>query len=204
MRILVATTNKGKLREFQEAARQLGYPEVEIAPLVLPPGVAPPEETGQSFEENAAIKAIHASVYTEDPVFADDSGLEVDALGGAPGIYSARYAGEGADDAANNALLLERMQRKRERTARFVCAITVAQAGKALATFRGVIEGELLENAKGEGGFGYDPLFFYPPLGRSTAELTSEEKIEVSHRGNALRRMFQWLRDLPRSGRSTN
>jgi XTP/dITP diphosphohydrolase len=194
MRILVATTNQGKLREFQEAARQLGYPEIQVETLSLPPGISAPEETGSTFEENARIKAVHASSYTADLVFADDSGLEVDALGGAPGIYSARYAGEGVGDAANNTLLLERMRNQTNRTARFVCAIAVAQAGKNLATFRGVIEGELLEAPKGERGFGYDPLFFYPPLQRSTAELTSEEKIAVSHRGNALRQLFDWMR----------
>lgn len=194
MRIYVATSNAGKLREFQQAAAQLGYGETEIVFLPLPAGEAPPEEHGDTFEANAAIKALHYSRFTCDLVFADDSGLEVDALGGAPGIYSARYAGEGAGDAANNALLLERMRGIHQRSARFVCAIAVARAGEVLAIFRGTIEGELLEAPRGEGGFGYDPLFFYPPLARSTAELTSEEKIKVSHRGQALKQMLAWLR----------
>jgi len=195
MRILIATTNKGKLREFQEAAQQLGYPEIEIAPLTLPPGVPAPDETGVNFEENAGIKASYSSGYADELVIADDSGLEVDALDGAPGVYSARYAGEGANDAANNALLLERMHGQTQRSARFVCAIAIAKQGSVLATFRGTIEGELLDGPRGDGGFGYDPLFYYPPLGKGTAELTSDEKIAVSHRGNALRQVLAWLRE---------
>ncbi|MCU0227018.1 MAG: RdgB/HAM1 family non-canonical purine NTP pyrophosphatase [Bryobacterales bacterium] len=194
MRIYVATSNAGKLREFQQAAAQLGFGEVDISSLPLPAGVAAPEETGDSFEANAALKACAYSRFTNDLVFADDSGLEVDALGGAPGIYSARYAGEGAGDAANNALLLERMHGVEARAARFICAIAVAQGGVTLAVFRGTIEGELLRAPRGEGGFGYDPLFFYPPLDKSTAELSADEKIQVSHRGAALRQLLQWLR----------
>ncbi|MCW5965934.1 MAG: RdgB/HAM1 family non-canonical purine NTP pyrophosphatase [Bryobacterales bacterium] len=193
MRIHVATSNSGKLREFQQAAAQLGYGEIEISPLLLPKGEVPPEEHGDTFGENAAIKARHYSRFTSEMVFADDSGLEVDALGGAPGIHSARYAGEGAGDAANNALLLERMVGIEQRSARFVCAIAVAQAGEVLAIFRGAIEGALLEAPRGERGFGYDPLFYYPPLARSTAELQPEEKIQVSHRGQALKQMLGWL-----------
>lgn len=195
MRIFVATSNTGKLREFQQAAAQLGYGEVEIASLPLPAGEPTPEETGNTFEANAAVKARAYSRFVEDLVFADDSGLEVDALGGEPGVYSARYAGEGAGDAANNALLLMRMHGVENRTARFVCAIAVAHNGNVLAVFRGTMEGALLHNPRGEGGFGYDPLFLYPPLGRSTAELSPAEKIQVSHRGKALRLMLQWLHD---------
>lgn len=195
--ICVATSNPGKLREFRQAAAQLGYADVAIQPLALPPGVEPPEENGDSFPANAGLKAAFYSRFTEGLVFADDSGLEVDALGGAPGIYSARYAGEGAGDQANNALLLERMRGQQQRAARFVCAIAVARAGQVLATFRGTIEGELLQDPRGANGFGYDPLFLYPPLGRSTAELSPEEKIRVSHRGQALKQMLAWLRDRP-------
>jgi len=194
MRIHVATSNPGKLREFQQATAQIGYLDIEIVPLPLPPGEPAPEENGRTFEANAAIKAAHYSNYTEGFVFADDSGLVVDALQGDPGVRSARYAGENAGDAANNALLLLRMQGKPERTARFVCAIALARAGEVLAGFRGTIEGKLLDAPRGENGFGYDPLFYFPPLNRSTAELTPLEKIHVSHRGQALRKMLDWLR----------
>lgn len=193
MRIYVATTNAGKLREFRQAAAQLGFPNIDIDSLPLPPGVEAPAETGITFEENAGIKALHWSEFTQDLVCADDSGLEVDALGGAPGVYSARYAGEGAGDAANNELLLLRMAQESHRSGRFVCAVAVAQAGKLLGCFRGTIEGELLRAPRGEGGFGYDPLFLYPPLNRTTAELSSDEKIRVSHRGRALAQMLTWL-----------
>ncbi len=193
-KIYVASSNPGKLREFQQAADGRDHHHIAIAALGLPPGTPSPEEHGDTFEANAAIKALYYSNFTQEMVFADDSGLEVDALGGEPGIYSARYAGDGAGDAANNALVLERMRGISQRTARFVCAIAVAQAGELLATFRGTIEGELLENPRGDGGFGYDPLFLYPPLGRSTAELTAEEKMKVSHRGQAIAKMLDWLR----------
>lgn len=195
MQIYVATSNPGKLREFREAAAYLGYGEIRIEPLALPEGVDAPEEHGDSFAANASLKAAYYSQFAKGLVFADDSGLEVDALAGEPGIFSARYAGPGAGDAANNLLLLERMRGKTNRTARFVCAIAVAQESKVLATFHGTIEGQLLTEPRGANGFGYDPLFLYPPLGRTTAELLPEEKIQVSHRGQATRLLLAWLRE---------
>src|SRR6185437_9326233 len=133
------------------------------------------------------------SGFTSELVFADDSGLEVDALDGAPGVYSARYAGPNATDADNNELLLQRLKPAGNRSARFVCVIAVARAGRILETFRGTVEGCILYQPRGDGGFGYDPLFFYPPFGQTLAEATPETKFSVSHRGKALRAMMQWL-----------
>jgi len=187
MKIHCATTNAGKLREFALAAGA----GVEIAPVLLTG--EPPEETGATFEENAALKAEYYSRQCEGLLFAEDSGLEVDALGGAPGIYSARFSPEGTD-AANNALLLERLRGAVDRRARYVCAIAVAERGVSLAAFRGTVEGEMLAAPRGDGGFGYDPLFFYRPFGLTFAEVTKERKFEVSHRRRALDALFAWLR----------
>lgn len=193
MTLYACSSNPGKLHEFASAARAAGLPDLGIEPLPGLQGIAPPEESGATFEDNAAAKAVYYSGLTEELILADDSGLEVRALGGAPGIRSARYAGAGATDARNNALLLERLKHAADRRARFVCALAVARAGEVLKTLRGTVEGEILKTPRGDGGFGYDPLFFYPPLGRSFAELTAEQKLSVSHRGEALRRLFEWL-----------
>ena len=150
-------------------------------------------EDGVTFEENAAQKAIYYSGFTNGVLFADDSGLEVDALGGAPGVYSARYAGEHAGDAANNALLLERLEGHWDRRGRFVCVIAVAESGKLIRTFRGTVEGEILRAPRGRGGFGYDPLFFHPESGQTLAEIPAVKKFVVSHRGQALREMLDWF-----------
>lgn len=192
MTVYCATTNPGKLREFRLAAERLGY-SVEIAPLANLASIDAAEETGDTFEENAVQKAIYYSVYAPGPLFADDSGLEVDALEGAPGVRSARFAGENATDEANNRLVLERMHGVEPRTARFVCVIALAEKGRLLATFRGVVEGELLHETRGPNGFGYDPLFYYPPFGCSFGEVSGERKLLVSHRGQALRKMLEFL-----------
>jgi len=126
-------------------------------------------------------------------LFADDSGLEVDALDGAPGVISARYAGPGATDAMNNALLLGNMRGRENRRARFVCVIALVNRGELLRTFRGTVEGEILEAPRGTGGFGYDPVFYYPPYARSLGEVSLEEKMAVSHRGQALKALFRYL-----------
>lgn len=186
MKLWCATTNPGKVREF----RLLGA-EVEILPGMEQ--IDAPVEDGDTFEENAALKAIYYSRHAPGLLFADDSGLEVDALGGEPGVYSARYAGEGATDALNNALLLRRLESINDRRARFVCVIALAEAGKLIRTFRGTVEGEILRAPRGSGGFGYDPLFFYPPFAQTLAEIPADEKFTVSHRGNALRAMLDWI-----------
>ena len=188
MKIYCATGNQGKLREFRLAGELLGI-DVEALPGIK--SLVAPEETGSTFEENARIKAEYYSRLAPGPLFADDSGLEVDALGGAPGVYSARYAGEGATDEANNRLLLERLGDNPQRSARFVCVIALAEDGVVSRTFRGTVEGEILREARGPGGFGYDPLFYYPAFGCSFGEVDGERKFGVSHRGNALRLLFQ-------------
>jgi XTP/dITP diphosphohydrolase len=188
------STNPGKLREFSLAVHQSGSADLRLEVLPNITEISAPEETDATFEENAALKAVYYSRFTSALVFADDSGLEVKALGGAPGIRSARFAGRGANDQSNNALLLERLRYESDRQARFVCIIVVARDGKALSTFRGEVEGEILRSPRGEGGFGYDALFFYPPLKRTLAEVTAEAKFSVSHRGKALRAMIEWLK----------
>lgn len=189
--VYACSSNPGKLREFGLAA----LPGLKDIP--------PPEETGDTFEENAAAKAVYYSTFTDEIVLADDSGIEVDALGGAPGVYSARYAtppreNRHAQDAANNELLLKNMTGQPNRTARFVCVIALAQKGKVLHVVRGFVEGELMESLQGKHGFGYDPLFFYPPFGCTFAEVEGPRKFEVSHRGLALRQAIGWLKNADR------
>jgi XTP/dITP diphosphohydrolase len=180
-----ATTNPGKLREFRLALA--GTFEIEALPGLET--IPPPEETGVTFEENAIQKYLYYSKYCEEYVFVDDSGLEVDALGGAPGVYSARFAGPEAGDAADNRLLLDRMQGVQDRTARFVCVVALGREGKLVRTFRGEVEGRIMEEPLGSNGFGYDPLFFYPPFGCTFGEAPLERKMVVSHRALALRAM---------------
>ncbi len=184
MRLYVATSNPGKLAEFRRGA-PAGIEMVAAEPVDCP-------ETGASFEANARQKALCYAAAVRDLVLADDSGLEVDLLGGAPGIYSARYAGESAGDAENRARLLRELGGRRA-AARFVCVIALARPGELLATFRGVVEGVILESERGAEGFGYDPLFFYPPLGRTFAEMSPDEKFACSHRGQAFRAMSEKL-----------
>ncbi len=190
MTIYCATGNPGKLREFRLAGELLG---IDVQPLAEIKTIAAPEETGATFEENARLKAEYYSGFAPGPLFADDSGLAVDALGGAPGVYSARFAGDHATDEENNRLLLERLSNSSDRTARFVCVIALAAGGRALETFRGEVEGEILHEARGPGGFGYDPLFYYPPFGCSFGEVEGPKKFDVSHRGQALRALLRYL-----------
>ncbi len=190
-RLWCATTNPGKLAEFQLGGSRAGF---DVQPLPGLRSLQPPEETGATFTENATIKALYYSRLAPDAVFVDDSGLAVDALGGSPGVWSARYAGPDATDEANNLLVLERMRGQTKRAARFVAVIAVAEQGRLVETFEGLVEGQLLEAPRGTGGFGYDPLFFYPPFGCTLAEASAEQKIAVSHRGRALEKMFAYLR----------
>ncbi len=192
MKLYCATTNPGKLREFQMAMRD-SFPVEPLPGLEL---IQPPEETGITFEENAVLKALYYSKHCDSYLFVDDSGLEVDALGGAPGVYSARFAGPHATDAANNKLLLDKMRGVSDRTARFVCVVALAKAGQLARAFRGEVEGRLLEAPRGAHGFGYDPLFFYPPFGCAFGEAPVEQKMEVSHRAKALRKMRAFLDNL--------
>ena len=197
--VLIATSNPGKLRDFAGAAAAFG---VEVAAL---PGFASLPlvvEDGQTFEANARKKAEEYSRSAPgEMVLADDSGLEVEALGGAPGVHSARYAAdephlaeENTEDEANNAKLIRRLRKlaPKERTGRFVCVIAAARDGKTLAVFRGAAEGIILDQPRGSNGFGYDPLFYFPEIGKTFAELSAEQKAGYSHRGAAFRQFLQW------------
>jgi XTP/dITP diphosphohydrolase len=186
VKLYCATSNPGKLREFHLAAGS-GW---EFVPLT---GIPPCEETGDSFEENAIQKALYYGGHAPGWLFAEDSGLEVDALGGAPGVRSARFAGETASDDDNNRLLIERLRGVDERSARYVCAIALAQEGRIVRTFRGEVSGKIIDQPRGRNGFGYDPYFFYEPFGLTFAEASPEQKLTVSHRGRALAQMIAWL-----------
>ncbi len=191
-KLIFATGNAGKMKEIREI---LGREGLEILSQKEAGIVNDAEENGSTFEENALIKARAVAAETDALVLADDSGLEIDYLNGEPGIYSARYLGEDTPYAIKNQKLLERMQDvpEEKRTARFVCAIAaVLPDGRELTT-RGTIEGIIGYEVRGEGGFGYDPIFFVPEFGCSTAELTMEQKNAVSHRGKALRAMKEKL-----------
>lgn len=192
--LYLASANPGKIREFQDAARACGI-AVEAVPGIA--GLPPCVEDGATFEANARKKALHYNAYCEGLVFADDSGICVDALGGAPGVYSARFAGPGADDAANNAKLLAELHAfpAPARAAYYICVIALAGGGRIQTVTEGRVDGIILHAPRGSGGFGYDPLFLYPPLGRSFAELTPEQKFDVSHRGAAFRKLLDYLRN---------
>ena len=167
--------------------------QVTIEPLPALSDIPVCEETGSTFEENAIQKAVYYGAHTQGYLFAEDSGLEVDALDGEPGVYSARYAGPDATDDANNQLVLKRLGLSTQRSARYVCVIALVRDGKLVQTFRGTVEGELLPEPRGSNGFGYDPLFYYPPFECSFGEVARERKQAVSHRGAALRKMLSFL-----------
>ena len=183
--LVLATLNPAKGRELIEL---LGMVPFEVRLLAEIPGARLPEETGATYAENALVKARTAAEQTGALALGDDSGLEVDALGGAPGLYSARFGGPGLDDRGRLELLLERLRAvpPPRRTARFRCVIALAGPSRAARVVEGVAEGVIAEAPRGSGGFGYDPIFFYPPLGRTFAELSDGEKAAVSHRGLAL------------------
>ncbi len=193
MIVYACSSNPHKLDELVRGARRAGLADITIEALPGIREISPPEETGSTFEENATAKALYYSGFTDQLVLADDSGLELPALGGAPGIYSARFAGPNSTDKANNDLLLRRLENEKNRAARFVCFLALARAGKLSTTIQGIAEGEILTAPRGNQGFGYDPLFFYPPLARTFAELTPDEKLAVSHRGKALGSLFTYL-----------
>jgi len=184
MEILLATTNNGKVLELAE---MLKTNEINILSLSDFPGLPEIEENGRTFAENALIKARTASAWTKMITLADDSGLEVDALNGAPGIFSARYAGEPKNDACNIEKLLAELNHVPEnaRTARFRCCLAIVTPDGQESLIEGKVEGTILKTKKGKGGFGYDPVFYLPELGRTMAELTIEEKNTISHRAQA-------------------
>lgn len=192
--LLLASHNQKKARELRALLEPLG---IALASLSDYPEAASPEETGITFEENALLKARFAADLTGVAALADDSGLVVEALGGEPGVRSARYAGENADDDANNALLLERMRHlpSEERQAFFVSVVALALPNGENRTWRGEAHGRILDFAQGDGGFGYDPLFFSNDLGKTFAEAGDAAKNRVSHRARALAAFAHYLRE---------
>lgn len=187
-RLIVATRNAHKVEEIRSILHEDDVCDLSV--VENPPVV---EETGVTFLENATLKAVAISKITEGLVLSDDSGLEVDALGGAPGVYSSRYAGEEGNDALNNEKLLRELEGVSPRTARFRCVMVLARRGEVLADFSGSVEGEILREPFGAGGFGYDPLFCPEGYHESFAELGEEVKNSLSHRANALEQVAKWL-----------
>lgn len=208
LKLYLASTNPGKLREFHEAALARGIvveavPGIERLPLCV--------EDGETFAANARKKALHYAAWTQGLIFADDSGICVDALGGAPGVYSARYSGPGATDEMNNQKLIAELRQKAAGDgqhafrapiaappgtgfpAHYECIIALAQKERILTLTEGRVDGVIIETPRGSGGFGYDPYFFYPPFGKTFAEITAEEKFAVSHRGVAFRKLLDFM-----------
>jgi len=190
-RLAVATTNRGKLREIEPLLEGVPF---ELATLAVWPDVAAPEETGRTFAENARAKALYYAAHTGELTVAEDSGLQIDALDGAPGVESARFGGPGSTYPEKFDLIYDllRAQGVEDSPARFVCALALARDGEVLFETRGVVEGRIAPEPKGSGGFGYDPIFFYPPLGCTLAE-AGHLKPAVSHRGEAFRKLRAWL-----------
>jgi XTP/dITP diphosphohydrolase len=199
-RLLLASGNAGKLREFRDMAAQQA-PPLAIELDLLPNFSRLPafDESAPTFAENAAGKALHYSRYAQLPVFADDSGLVVNALGGAPGVQSARYADANASDADRVAKLLAdlRATSTSDRRARFVCVLALAHKGNVLAVFSDAVEGQIADAPRGAGGFGYDPVFLIPALGKTFAEIPAESKNLYSHRGKAFRKLLAYLGSNP-------
>jgi XTP/dITP diphosphohydrolase len=198
--LVVATRNRHKTREIQHI---LG-PEFKVRDLGAHPEVSEIRESGTSFQENATLKALAASRQLPALVIADDSGLEVDALGGAPGIFSARYAGANATDRAKIDKLLRELARVRatgdERRARFRCVVALARSGDLLGTFEGIVEGRITDKARGDSGFGYDPIFIPEGFEQTFGELATELKNTMSHRAKAIRALADRLRRLEFGG----
>jgi len=194
-RLVVATTNRGKLREIEMLLDGIPLALVTLADW---PGVAPPDETGRTFAENARLKAVYYAHHTGQLTVAEDSGLEIDALGGAPGVESARFGGAGSSYPDKFTLIYDALRAKKAaaRTARFVCSLALADGdpgNHVLFETRGTVEGTIAPEPKGSGGFGYDPIFYYPPFGCTLAEASAEQKATVSHRGQAFRQLRTYL-----------
>jgi len=194
-KLLVATHNQGKLHELTQLLTGIPLQVVSLRDLGIAKDVA---ETGETFLENATLKAIEYSRLTDAFALADDSGLEVNALQGAPGVRSARYGSPGLNDDQRNALLLKELQNipLEDRTARFVCVLALAQSGALTKTFRGEVEGLIAHEPRGHNGFGYDPVFYYPPRARTFGELPRADKDKVSHRGQALRKFRAYIEEV--------
>jgi XTP/dITP diphosphohydrolase len=191
--IVLATTNAGKLREIRQVLAGLA---VDVRALSDYPAVPEPEETGRTFAENARNKALYYAAATGALVVAEDSGLEIDALGGAPGIYSARFGGNEAPSYPEKFALIYRLLAEKgapESPARFVCELALAEGDRVAFEARGTVEGRITSPPRGTGGFGYDPIFYYPPFGCTLAEVDPVRKSSVSHRGTAFRELRDFL-----------
>jgi XTP/dITP diphosphohydrolase len=195
MQLLIATANKGKVREIAHELIRAGLMDIEPVSLHELPAIPEPVEDQPRFSGNAVKKALHYAAATGLVSLADDSGLCVDALNGAPGVLSARYAGEPCDDAANNRKLIAALAgvAPQQRTARFVCCLALAAPQTVLALVTDEVAGVMVDEARGTNGFGYDPHFFLPELGKTTAELSMDHKSQLSHRGKAVRHMIKWI-----------
>ncbi len=193
-RLVVATANPGKLREFRAA---LEAERIEVLGLEALADRTEVPETGATFEANARLKAEGYSRRTDLPLIAEDSGLEVDALDGAPGVRSARFGGPGLDDAGRTRLLLEKLKNVPEhrRTARYRCVIALAHEGRVLATFDGAVEGRIVDEQRGTGGFGYDPVFWHDAVSSTFAEISPEQKQRLSHRGEAIDKLVRAIQE---------
>ncbi|WP_408007120.1 XTP/dITP diphosphatase [Pseudalkalibacillus sp. A8] len=187
-KVIIASHNEGKVKEFREMFKEFGLKVVSLRDLDFHEEI---EENGSTFKENASIKAETIANHFQEPVIADDSGLEIDALDGRPGIYSARYAGEEKDDEANLKKVLAEMEHvpEKDRSARFICVLAIARPGKETSSVEGKCEGIILHEKRGDHGFGYDPIFYLPAMGKTLAQLEPGEKNKISHRAKALREL---------------
>jgi len=197
--LIIATKNKGKAKEFVELFEPLGF---RVKTLLDYPDAPDIEETGETFEENALLKAAGISNIFQKIVIADDSGLVIDALDGRPGVYSARYAGTKKDDEANIQKVLFEMKDvpEEKRTAHFHCTLALVVPGKDPVIVEGTCNGLILTEKRGNNGFGYDPIFYLPHLKKTMAEMTSEEKNQISHRGNAIRKLYEHVQEAMERG----
>ena len=196
--LLIATTNRDKLREIRGL---LAGNSVELLSLEDRPAVPEPDETGTTFQENARLKALYYDSRVPVPgglMLAEDSGLVIDALDGEPGIHSARFLRPDATYPERFAEIYRRLAERAERprTARFICAVAVVRSGKVVYETTGTVEGEVADTPRGTHGFGYDPIFYYPPYGSTLGEVSEQEKLRVAHRGNAFRQLSKWLKEM--------
>ena len=193
--ILIATRNQGKVEEISKLLHEIGlaFPIRSLSDQGIEDDFP---ETGQTFLENASGKALFYNRFVPDWLtIADDSGLMVDALNGEPGVYSARYSGPDATDARNNSKLLKNLAVIEDRSARFVTTVSLARHGRILASFDGDVKGQIIDTPRGQNGFGYDPIFFYPPQQKTFAELSTEVKNRISHRAEAIRKLISYLKE---------
>lgn len=187
--IVIASGNEHKIEEFRAMFKPLG---IEVIGMKECGEMEEVQETGATFAENAVIKAEYLMKKLNQPVISDDSGLEIDALNREPGVYSARYLGHDTSYELKNRTLVERMKDKTDRTCRFVCAIALARPEHPTRVFEGIVEGIVARQPEGDHGFGYDPIFYYPPLGRTLAQISEQEKNAISHRGKAMRKLMEF------------